>query len=133
MLTETSFTVEQAERYIKALISVAMADGKIDPREKDFVDSQAQLQGIDSEPLWENSEDITGEVLGELSVFQKKIFIRDCIVLGYIDGDFCSDERKKLEEMCKKIGVEISSISEIEDWLKRFWKILEEGKSIFGS
>ena len=46
----------EREYYLKAIISVAWADGIIHEKEREFINAQAELLSIDPKPYWENPE-----------------------------------------------------------------------------
>ncbi|MBV5310228.1 hypothetical protein [Chromatium okenii] len=57
--------------------------------------------------------------------------IRDCIVLGYIDGNFDYSERKQVAQIAEYLNLSASDVDSVENWLKEFWAILEKGNILF--
>jgi hypothetical protein len=57
--------------------------------------------------------------------------IRDCIVLGSLDGDFTDLERAKVYDVASLLGKSKSDVDAVETWLKRLWAVMEEGNRLF--
>jgi hypothetical protein len=132
LLDEIRLPKNDALIYIKSLISIAKSNGTFDKDEKEFVMYNAELQGIeiDNDMLSQNhSLDDLG--VDSLSDGIKKLIIRDCITLGYIDGDYCDEERKIVSEICAKFQLDKNTPEIIEKWLNSLWAIIKDGNKIF--
>lgn len=122
----------ESEYYLKAIVSVALADGIIHEKEREFVNAQAELLSIDPKPYWENPEkDFSFLSNAEMSRMSRMTIIRDCIVLGYIDGNYDDSERNRVAQIAENMKIGNSDVEAVEKWLKEFWEVLEKGKSLF--
>jgi uncharacterized tellurite resistance protein B-like protein len=128
----SGFSDLDRQLYLKTLISVALADEVIHEKEKEFINAQAELLSVDPEPYWANPEkDISFLRNAVMSRLSRITTIRDCIVLGYIDGNFDDSERKQVAQIAEYLNLNASDVESVEDWLKEFWAILEKGKILF--
>lgn len=116
-----------AKAYLDALVAVAKADG-VKPEEREFIVQQAASLGI--EPDFEHPIDLT-ILRSASSIVTRRIIIRDCIVLAAVDGDYSANERERIGEIASGLGVDARTVERIEDWIKRYSDILEEGQRIF--
>jgi uncharacterized membrane protein YebE (DUF533 family) len=127
-----SFTKTEAESYLRALISVARSNGFVHDKEKEFIDIQAQLVSIESGRHWENEEnDLSFLRNVNMSRMNRMAIIRDCIALGYIDGNFDNKQRANIAKVAGYLKLADSDIEDIETWLKELWAVLEKGRKLF--
>lgn len=124
-------SIDDALLYLKCLISLAKADGRIDPREKNYIQLQAELYEVDLSDLWDYEFNATKEELLRLSKLAKIFILRDLIILSYIDDEFHYKEREMIEELAKQMEIDTKKISELEDWLKKYIQLLEASIEIF--
>jgi hypothetical protein len=128
-----NFNNKDAIDYLKTIIAVAKADDDLNENEILFINSQAQLYGLDASTYWNNSSlDLSELHVNKFSHTIKLSIIRDCIVLGHIDRDFNDTERSKVIEIAEKMGLTSSDVDNIEIWLKDYWSVLERGNMLFG-
>ena len=128
----SKFSQTDSDCYLRAIISVAMADKKIHEKEKDFINMQAQLLSINPEPYWESKEnDLSFLDNIELSKLCRMAIIRDSIVLANIDAEFDDSERKKIHKIAEKLQINKSDVDNIENWLKELWSVIEKGNKLF--
>jgi tellurite resistance protein len=105
---------------------------EIHEREKEFIETQAQLFSIDTTPYWEDTDDDISFLRNvEMSRMNRLAIVRDCIVLGYIDGDFNEKERAKVIKIASYLKLSESDVENLENWLKELWAVLEKGKRLF--
>jgi tellurite resistance protein len=118
--------------YLKTIIAVAFADGHVHEEERQFIDMQAQVLSLNSADYWTNPEHDLGFLGGvEMSRPTCMTIIRDCIVLGHLDGDFTETERTKVYDVASLLGRSKSEVDAIETWLKSLWAVMEEGNRLF--
>ena len=118
--------------YLKTIIAVAYADGHVDEKERQFIDIQAQVLSLNSADYWKNPEHDLAFLSGvEMSRPTCMTIIRDCIVLGSLDGDFTDLERAKVYDVASLLGKSKSDVDAVETWLKRLWAVMEEGNRLF--
>lgn len=118
--------------YLKTIIAVASADGEVHEKEREFINVQAQVLSLNSEDYWRHSEHDLGFLSGvEMSRPTCMTILRDCIVLGHLDGDFTETERTKVYDVASLLGRSKSEVDAIETWLKSLWAVMEEGNRLF--
>ena len=118
--------------YLRTIIAVAHADGEIHEKERQFIDMQAQVLSLDSAEYWRNPEHDLGFLSNvEMSHPTCMTIIRDCIVLGHLDGDFSETERAKVYDVASLLGRSKSEVDAVESWLKSLWAVMEEGNRLF--
>ena len=121
------------QEYLKTLIILAKADKKITAEERSFIEAQAILLNVDITPYWET----TGDNLSVLdpartSRVTKMVILRDAIALGHIDGDYAQSEKELVLEVAKRLLLTEADIDVMENWLKKYWAVIEEGKKLIG-
>jgi tellurite resistance protein len=118
--------------YLRTIIAVAHADGEVHEKEREFIDIQAQVLALNPAEYWRNPEHDLG-FLGNLQMSRptSMTIIRDCIVLGYLDGDFSESERVKVYDVASLLGRNQSDVDAVETWLKGLWAVIEEGNRLF--
>jgi uncharacterized membrane protein YebE (DUF533 family) len=118
--------------YLKTIIAVAYADGHVDEKERQFIDIQAQVLSLSPADYWKNPEHDLAFLSGvEMSRSTSMTIIRDCIVLGHLDGDFTELERAKVYDVASLLGRSKSDVDAVETWLKKLWAVMEEGNRLF--
>lgn len=118
--------------YLRTMIALASADGEIHEKERLFINMQAQVLSLDPGEYWGNPEQDLG-FLGGVMMSRPTCMtiIRDCIVLGHLDGDFSDTERAKVYDVASLLGGSKSDVDAVETWLKRLWAVMEEGDRLF--
>lgn len=117
--------------YLKCLIGLSKADGKIHAKEKTYIEMQADLYSIDINELWDADFIADSNQLSQLTKLAKISIIRDLLVLSYIDGEFHLKEEQEINEIAEKMNLEHSKVQLIKDWLKKYVNVLEESYEIF--
>ena len=131
MISNVSPNMYDAMIYLKCLISLSKADGKIHEKEKTYIEMQADLYSITLQGLWEADFIADSNQLSRLTKLAKISIIRDLLVLSYIDGDFHLKEEQEINEIARKMDLEQSKIQLIKNWLKKYVEVLEESYEIF--
>lgn len=49
----------------------------------------------------------------------RSILLLELILLGYSDNDYCAEESDFIKRIAGLVGVDLSEVSEMEDWVKR--------------
>lgn len=99
-------------RYLRTLIRVARANGMVHVRERDFVEGQALLAGIDPRSLWEPIEETEEWVNVPVSTGQA--VLRDCIALAHVDGEYDANEQLAVRRVAARLGVDEARLCELE-------------------
>ena len=118
--------------YLKVLISVAMADGEIQPSELQFIELQARLLSLDFTQLIKEPSLDLESYSHKLSSKTKRVILRDCICMGYIDDNYSQDERQKIKSITTQLGLNNKDATDMETWLKTYWEHLKEGERLLG-
>ncbi|MDX2470128.1 MAG: hypothetical protein QNL04_06080 [SAR324 cluster bacterium] len=119
-----------SKAYLKVLISVAMADGEIQPSELQFIELQARLLSLDFNLLIKEPSLDLESYAHKLSSKTKRVILRDCICMGYVDDHYSQDERQKIKSIASQLGLSSKDAVEMENWLKDYWKHLKEGERL---
>lgn len=125
-----NITDEEKSVYIKILLAVATSDG-IDQRELDFISLQADVLNISPSDIPSDTVTMDDINFSVISDKVKRIIIRDCIALAYIDNKYTDEEREKIQIVSQRMGISHGLVNEIEIWLIDYWSILQKGAEIF--
>jgi len=121
------------DEYIKALIMIAKADGKVTDEERDFIESRGKLLDIDTTMLWSGINHLDDlNKIKSASHLIKMTIIYDCITLGYIDSEFGKSERIQVYKIASYLGLSNSVVDDIENWLKDYKNVLDRGQALMG-
>lgn len=126
----TEFDKKDLLTYLMTLASLAHCDG-LHEKEIEFINIQSEIAGVPHEEIWSEQTTISDLDLRCLPALLKKLLIRDALALAYIDGEVSLEERNHMDEMTAVLGLTKDDSEIIENWLKSYWKILEQGKEIF--
>ena len=119
----------QAEPYIHTLQAVAVADGLFQV-EIDYVANQAKLLEVDLLP-YDDIPPLDLDKLGrDCSAVTRRMILRDCIVLSYIDGEFSEPERVLVDKICDALDLDRSLVKRFEDWLHQYDAVLTSGTKL---
>ena len=121
----------ETDIYIKTLVAIAKVDGLTD-EEKNFVDFQAGVVGIEGQEYWSEETDISSICFDEVSAITKKIILRDSIVITHIDKIYSDTEKVMINNLAHQMNLPESFIDELEDWLLAYWAHLELGNTLLG-
>lgn len=128
-LAETALTQEceslDVIRYLKTLVSVARANGLVHVREREFVNGQACLAGVDPVALWGDPGYHQAAFLAPRAT--RDAVLRDCIALACSDGEYDEHERQTVHRLAGSFGVDPERIAELEAAAQRLAPPLLEG------
>jgi uncharacterized tellurite resistance protein B-like protein len=123
--------------FMKGLIYIAKADGKIDESEKQFFTNAMvalELSKEDINSLQEilNNKDnfINVTDLKFDSKKQKLFFFREVIQLCYIDQSYSEREKTLIENIRVKVGISKEDILKIEGWVKEGIEWSQRGEKL---
>ena len=138
--------------HIAVLVRIAMADGKFLDSEKTFITNTASLYAgtYGTKPFEkmvdENISDLPKSAVDDwLMVIaqqpsEARNLIKDMIVLGHIDGDYCEKERNAVIDMAARLQITQDVVEKIEVSLlnlimatKTLQSIIETGKEARGN
>ena len=122
--------------YLKGMVLMAKADGKVEPEEITYINTAAIGMGLNEveqneiSSMWESAD--SGSV-----VFSSKLnaafFVQEAVQIAYVDGNCDEKERKLIYTLWEQVGFKTSEIAKIENcveegiqWKKRGEKLLEE-------
>ena len=114
-----------AETYLRALIAVVKIDG-IKVIERDYIETRAKVLGVDTVALWEEELKEFPPIPEEVSEVTRRVIVRDCILLGCIDGEYTDAERAWVHRIATWLSVDIEASDRLEDWLRRYFDLMEE-------
>ena len=109
--------------HLNALKKLALADGVYHDSEKRFIDQITQMYcssypDLDFEALQERelSEEEYAQGLEKLkqNILLSKLFLKDLISLGHVDGHYSDPERKRVREMATQLNISEDSIQLLE-------------------
>lgn len=121
------------DAYFKALISVAKADGNLNEIEEEFIKDQATLLNYELGDLIDQDINLETLHLSESSPFTRKILIRDCISLAYIDDHYDEREKAEIQRIGQNMQLSSQEINAIESWLLSYWDLMKQAEELFAS
>ena len=127
--------------HIASLMRIAMADGKFLESERNYIEelaaSYAKMYGT------KTFDEMTGFLDGlprqalddwEASLCEHPItaknLIKDMVVLGHIDGDFCKEERTLVDQFAERVNVTHKVVEEICVIIGRYFDLTNDLKRI---
>jgi uncharacterized tellurite resistance protein B-like protein len=125
---------EQNMAILKSLISVAWADGNFADKEREMVDALiAAFEASDEQAkaLREYAAEkktLDDIPIDELSADDCRVLVQHAVLLSWVDGEQHDDERKIIDDLCKKIGFPEEQSAELVSYAneraKRFLNLL---------
>lgn len=106
--------------FMKGLIRIAKADGKVDDLEWKFYYQASVALGLNENELneikgcWESQ--VKPEVIFSTSR-EKMFFFIQAIQLCWIDNSYTNSEKEEIQYLEKELGVNSDSIARIEEWV----------------
>ena len=109
--------------HLKNLMTIALADGVLDPMEKEFIIEKASILGIDEEELNEMFKEALNlkQKIVQTSV-KKEEQMADAILMAVLDGYLHENEQKILHELGKTLGFSKTYVDEIIQKSFKFWE-----------
>lgn len=127
---------KQKLAFMKAFVHLAHADGELDENEKKFVMDIARIYGIGEsykdEFLKNYSDD---DIVNEVKIIKNRRaaleLIKEMCILAHADNELSDHETLLIGKIGQAMGVELSKIEQISNWIidRVIW--LEEAKLIF--
>ena len=116
--TVSNFDEKEANLYVKALFFLACADGLVQDREREFIESQLQLIGTQTD-LAEITAEPDAFFLKhkEMSRAKRIALLRDCMILATVDGLVDDFERRTLHEMARILDISQIEMERLEKWV----------------
>jgi len=102
---------EQDKAILKALVSVAWADGRITAEETDVLDALLQAFEATAEDAAEirdyakTSRTLADIPLPDLSADDRRLLVQHAVLLTFIDGEQAPQEKALLVELCQKLRI----------------------------
>ena len=118
-----------AQVYLRALITVVKIHG-IEPVERDYVEARARVLGVDPAPLWAEEERELPPIPEDVGELTRRAIVRDCIMMGCIDGEYSDQERARVHEIATWLGVTEETCDHLEDWLRRYFELMDEQEAL---
>lgn len=113
--------------YLAALAQVAHSDG-LHQDEKDILENQAEIFGIDLDDLPEIPED-----LSTLSWGTRVLVYRDAILLALEDKIISENEQKYLDDLAKRLGFSPDMADTILTWVRDYDMLLSRMDAILSN
>ena len=127
---------DQRIAFMKALASLANADGKLDKEEIEFIKDVAIIYGVPETRVQEILQiSNVDEVVDAVKVIDNRRaaleLIKEMCVLAHTDNELSDSEVLLIGRVGQAMGVELEKIEQISQWVidRVIW--LEEAKLIF--
>lgn len=127
---------DQRVAFMKALASLANADGKLDEEEKDFIKHVARIYGVPEKRVEEILQiKDEQEVMEAVKIIDNRRaaleLVKEMCVLAHADNELSDSETLLIGKVGQAMGVELDKIEQISQWVidRVIW--LEEAKLIF--
>ncbi len=118
-----------ARTYLRLLVAQSHLDG-LKPEERHYIQARATVLGLDAEGLLSEPLTELPPVPETVSEATRRVIVRDCILLGCIDGDYSEMERAHVHRVANWLSVDLDAVDRIEDWLRRYWDLMEESEAL---
>ncbi len=109
-------SVEDSRSFLAGLIFLAKADGVLDENEVNLFQSIALAVGIDTNFIEFCLESPQCPSLTFSNQVQKRVFIREAILLCYADKQYHEAEKTLLRAFASEIGVSEDIVLDLEAW-----------------
>lgn len=127
---------EQRIAFMKALASLANADGKLDPEEIDFIKQVAVIYGVPEKRIEEilQTNDVDDIVESVKLIDNRRValeLVKEMCILAHADSELSDKEVMLIGRVGQAMGVELEKIEQISQWVidRVIW--LEEARLIF--
>ena len=96
---------------LKALVSVAWADGRVAEEEMEVIEALLQAFEANASEAREVREYAKTEKtledipITDLSYDDRRVLLQHAVLLTYIDGEQAQAEKKMLEQLCERLGI----------------------------
>lgn len=101
---------DQNMAILKGLVSVAWADGHLAEKEHEMVEALISAFEATDEQAKEirdyaaEKKTLDDIPLDEMSADDCRVFMQHAVLLTWVDGEQHEDEKKLIDDLCKKIG-----------------------------
>ncbi len=109
--------------HLKNLMTIAFADGILDPMEKEFIIEKASMLGIEEKELNEMFKEALNlkQKIVQTSV-RKEEQMADAILMAVLDGYLHENEQKILHELGRTLGFSKIYVDEIIQKSFKYWE-----------
>ena len=109
--------------HLKNLMTIAFADGVLDPMEKEFIIEKASMLGIEEKELNEMFKEALNlkQRIVHNSV-RKEEQMADAILMAVLDGYLHENEQKILHELGRTLGFSRIYVDEIIQKSFKYWE-----------
>jgi tellurite resistance protein len=129
-----NFTIEQKKAFLAIAMRIIGADGFLDPRERQMIESMRYEMGLFTET------DLPGKYTGieELakpfdSRKSQVILMLESIALAYADDEFASEEAKILRELALIFNFSEEEATAMENWVQKYRGLIKEAVEMFSN
>lgn len=119
--------------YLKGMVLMSKADGKIEQAEVEYINAAAIGMGLDEvekeeiNKVWNDDGDVTIEFSDKLNA---AFFIQEAIQLAWIDGNFDEKEHSMIYLLGEKIGLNANEVKRIEEWVEEGFRWKNRGEEL---
>lgn len=109
--------------HLKNLMTIALADGILDPMEKEFIIEKASMLGIEEKELnemFKEALNLNQKIVR--TTIKKEEQMADAILMAVLDGYLHDNEQKILHELGDKLGFSKTYVDEIIQKSFKYWK-----------
>lgn len=113
---------DQNMAILKGLVSVAWADGQFADKEREMVEALiAAFEATDDQAkeiraYAADKKSLDDIPLDDLSADDCRVLLQHAVLLTWVDGEQHDDEKKIIDELCKKIGFPEDQAKELIDY-----------------
>jgi tellurite resistance protein len=104
-------------------MTIALADGILDPMEKEFIIEKASMLGIEEKELnemFKEALNLNQKIVR--TTIKKEEQMADAILMAVLDGYLHDNEQKILHELGDKLGFSKTYVDEIIQKSFKYWK-----------
>jgi len=121
-----NFSDPEKKLYLQSIVSVAESDGEISEPEREFIKLQAKFLGLEN--YLEILEELKIEKIKnkEISKELARLIIRDCIFLSHLDRDYSIEEKEKIRQLARSMGLNEIDVILAEEYMENYINSIED-------
>ncbi|MDQ3032983.1 MAG: hypothetical protein M3Y87_11235 [Myxococcota bacterium] len=131
-MLDDRLTADERRALLYLLTSVALTDGRLTDSEVQFVQRLALPIAMEVGELLTSVDDmVIGDVCARLArPYAARIAILELLRLAHVDDVYARVEQRAIADLATLLGVDESTLSRMEDWVRREWELLAEARHL---
>jgi tellurite resistance protein len=130
--TQSLLSEELTDIWLRGLLSVAWADGELDPTEQDLIHSLTQQRFDDANPA-ENFASVPPKVLADAfgaNTHAAENFLRMAVMVALADRSYSTSEDVLLNQYCQALGLKTEALDALRQTLSQVCAEAEAAETV---